>query len=47
MLGDPTMLVLDSMDMIFSPPSINPAVEEFSIGVTFFEVGDSRTLFLA
>ena len=47
MLGDPSMLVLDSVDVIFTPSSINTAVEEFSIRIPLPKVGDSGPLLLA
>ena len=46
MIGDPSLLILDSMDVVFPPSSIDSAVEEFSICVPLPKVGDSGTLLL-
>ena len=44
MLGDPTLVDLDLMDVVLPPSCINPAVNFFCIGITFFKVGHSCAL---
>lgn len=43
-VGDPSIIVLDPMDMIFPTPGINPAVEELGVGITLFKVCNARAL---
>lgn len=47
MLGDPTLLMFDSMNVVFfSSSCVDPAMEEFCVGISFSKVGDSRALLL-
>jgi hypothetical protein len=44
MLGDPTLVVLEALNMIFPSSCTNSHREIISVGITFFDIGYSRTL---
>lgn len=44
MVGNPHMIVLESMNVVLSTPRVDPAVEEFCVCTTLFKVGQSSTL---
>ena len=47
MIGDPTLVMLDPVNVFFSSSSIGPTMEEFCVGISFLQVSNSRTLLLA
>lgn len=47
MIGDPTVVVLEPVIVIFPSPSIDLQVNEFRICIPFLKVGDGRALFLS
>ena len=44
MLGYPPIVVLESQNVIFTPPSIHPQVKKFRIGIALLQAGDTCTL---
>lgn len=46
MVGNPTLLMLYPMDVVFSSSCVDPAMEEICVGISFAKVGNSRTLLL-
>ena len=46
MLCDPTIIVLQSVNIIFSPPSVYVPMEVFGIGIALPQIGNAGTLFL-
>ena len=46
MLSDPTVVVLEAMNEIFSPSLVDMQMEVTSVGISFLEVSDSRILTL-
>jgi hypothetical protein len=44
MIGDPPTIVLDAVNVVFSPSSVDSQVEEFCIGITFLYIRNARTL---
>jgi hypothetical protein len=44
MVGNPPMIMLQSMDMILAPTGINTRVENFCVGIPLFDIGNARTL---
>ena len=47
MFGDPAVIVLEAVDVIFPSSTIHPHVEELRVGVTFFYFVNSCTLLLS
>jgi hypothetical protein len=47
MIGDPSIVVLESIYMIFAPPRVDPHVEKFGVCISFLDVGNPSTLFLS
>ena len=46
-LGYPTMPVLDPMNVVLSPPSINAPMEKFGVSITIFQICNPCTLALS
>ena len=46
MLSHPTVSLFDAVNMVFSSPGIDTAMEKFCVRIPFFEVGHPRTLAL-
>jgi hypothetical protein len=46
MIGDPTVVVFDAMDVVFPSPGINPQMEKLRVCVSLFYVCDTGTLLL-
>jgi hypothetical protein len=44
MIDNPTIIMLESMNEIFPPPGVNPNVKVSCVGITLFEIRDSRSL---
>ena len=42
MLSDPTFVVLEAMNEIYSPSMVDTQMEVTSVGISFLEVSDSR-----
>ena len=46
-LGYPTMFVLDPMNVVLSPPSINASMKKFGVSITIFQICNPCTLTLS
>jgi hypothetical protein len=46
MIGDPTLIMLKAVNMVFPPASIYPQVKEFGISMALLNIGNSSTLLL-
>jgi hypothetical protein len=46
-LGNPSMVMFDAVNVVFSPSCVYPKVEEFSIGITFLDFFNPGTLLLS
>lgn len=47
MLGNPTIIMLQSENMVFSPSSIDAPMEVFGVGVSLPQIGNTGTLLLS
>jgi hypothetical protein len=45
MIGNPPKIVLQAMNVVFSPTSIHTQMEEFCVCITLLKIGNSSTLF--
>jgi hypothetical protein len=46
MLGDPPLIALEMMNVVFSPPGIHSQMKEFGVCIPLFDISYASTLFL-
>jgi hypothetical protein len=46
-LGNPSMVMFDAVNVVFSPSCVYPKVEEFSIGIAFLDICNPSALLLS